>query len=113
MPLFRIVALAAALPLLAAGQFIGAGSLDPVGDSDVLRTPDFNGKTELPKTRDSRPAPAGGILSTPAPRTRKRSVLRPPSVGEMILTMPRRSPRTRSSYPRSCLIEPDETAAAK
>ena len=123
MPLFRIVALVAALPLLAAGQFVGAGLLDSVGDSDVLRTPGFNGKIGLPRTRNSPPAPAGGILSTPSPRTRRPSVLRPPSllklrwpegfVGEMILAMPRRSPRTRSNRSRSCLMEPDETAAAK
>ena len=111
MPLLRIVALVAALPLLGAGQFIGAGSLDSAGDTDVLRTPGFNSKTELPKTRNARPLPAGGILSTPGPRTRQRSVLRPPSVGEMILTMPRRAPRGRSN--RSCLMEPDETAPAK
>ena len=113
MSLLRIVALVAALPLLAAGQFVGAGPLYSVGDSDVFRTPGFNGKIDLPRTRNSPPAPAGGILSTPGPRTRQRSVLRPPSVGEMILTMPRRSPRTRSNRSRSCLMEPDETAAAK
>jgi len=62
MPLLRIVALVAALPLLAAGQFIGAGSLDSAGDTDVVRTPGFNSKTELPKTRNARPLPAGGIL---------------------------------------------------
>ncbi len=112
MSLFRIVALVAALPLLAAGQFVGAGPLDSVGNSDLFRTPGFNGKRDLPRTRNSRPAPAGGILSTPDPRTRQRSVLRPPNVGEMILRLPRRSPRTRTNRSRSCLVEPDETAAA-
>ena len=109
MSLLRIVALVAVLPLLAAGQFIGAGSLNSAGNTDVLRTPGFNGKTELPRTRNSQPLPAGGILSTPGPRTRQRSVLRPPSLGEMIRTVPRRP--TRSN--RSCLIEPEETALAK
>ena len=112
MTLFRMVVFAAAVPLLAAGQFIGAGPLDSRGDTDILRTPGFNSKSELPRTRNSPPAPAGGILSAPSPRTRQRSVRRLPSVGEMILTVPRRRPRTRSN-PRSCLIEPGETLTAK
>ena len=106
MTLFRMAVFVAAWPLLAAGQFIGAGPLDSRGDTDILRTPGFNSKSELPRTRNSPPAPAGGILSAPSPRTRQRSVRRLPSAGEMILTLPRRRPRTRSNYPRSCLIEP-------
>ena len=113
MSLFRMVALVAALPLLAAGQFIGAGSFGSLSDREVLRTPGFNGKAKLPQTRNSTPAPAGGILSTPSPGTRQRSVLRPPSVGEMILTVPRRSPGGRSNNRRSCIVEPDEAAIAK